>query len=111
VGRLDAVARRPGRLIAKWEKHYLEAGIKEYTPIRMPKASLDELKGQIAADAYAVDSRVVAGTILTNFELIRRVRRRLMGEDEKEAPPPRTRRGSPAGRRTESIRPQHRGTD
>ena len=48
----------------------------------MPKASLEELKGQIAAGQYAVDPGVLADDILSKLALVRRVRRFLFGEDE-----------------------------
>jgi hypothetical protein len=51
----------------------------------MQKSSLEELKGQIAAGDYAVDSGKVAGAILSTFALIRRVGRRLMSEEEEGA--------------------------
>jgi hypothetical protein len=64
----------------------------------MPKASLEELKGQIAAGQYAIDPGILAGDILSKVALIRRVRRMLTGEDEqgagpeaRGAPPPRQR--------------------
>ena len=50
----------------------------------MQKASLDELRGQIAAGQYAVDSRALAGDILAKFELIRRVSRGLVAEAEED---------------------------
>jgi hypothetical protein len=65
----------------------------------MQKASLDELKGQIAAGEYAVDSRVVAGDILSKFEVIRRVGRWMMGTDEAET----------AGEPSRSAQPRSRG--
>jgi hypothetical protein len=64
----------------------------------MPEAFLEELKQRIASDDYAIDSGQVAGTILADMALIRRVRR-LMSEDEET--PERTakpRRGRRHGR-------------
>jgi hypothetical protein len=75
----------------------------------MANASLEELKGQIAAGEYAIDSHMVADRILSTFAVIRRVGRSLMSEDVEGAedpegaagqaglgpqPQPRTRRGS-----------------
>jgi len=62
----------------------------------MPKASIDELRGQIAAGEYAIDSDVLAGDILGKFEVIRRVGRWLMdpGEADAERAEPRDRRGA-----------------
>jgi Anti-sigma-28 factor, FlgM len=48
----------------------------------MPKASLEELKGQIASGQYAVDPGALADDILSKFAVIRRVARRLTSEDE-----------------------------
>jgi hypothetical protein len=48
----------------------------------MPKSSMEELKGQIAAGQYAIDPGVLAGDILSKLALIRRVRRLLLGDDE-----------------------------
>ena len=39
----------------------------------MTTSSLEELKGQIAAGTYTVDSRALAGEIVTKFALARRV--------------------------------------
>ena len=49
---------------------------------RMPKSSVEELRGQVAAGQYAVDPRVLADDIVSKLALIRRVRRVLLGEDE-----------------------------
>jgi hypothetical protein len=59
---------------------------------------LDELRGQISAGEYAIESREVADEILTKFALVRRVTRLLMTEDEGEAGPrsPSRRRGASA---------------
>jgi hypothetical protein len=65
----------------------------------MPKASLEELKGRIAAGEYAIDSGKLAGAIFSKFELIRRVRRGLMGEDEEGAAGEAGRGPQPRGRR------------
>ena len=62
----------------------------------MPTSSLDELRGQISAGQYAIDSGEVAGEILTKFALVRRVTRQLMQEDDAPAS-----RG-PGGRRQRS---------
>jgi hypothetical protein len=48
---------------------------------RMSAFSTEELRGQIAAGRYAVDSRALAEAILTKSATIRRVRRVLMSED------------------------------
>ena len=68
----------------------------------MPKASVEELKGRIAAGEYAIDSGKVAGKILTDFALIRRVKRLLMGEgaldEATRTPGPRSRRRTRATR-------------
>ncbi len=53
-----------------------------YTRIAMPKSSLEELRGQISAGDYVVDSGKVAGEMLSTFTLIRRVRRLLIGDSE-----------------------------
>ena len=45
----------------------------------MAKSSLDELRAKIAAGEYAIDSGALAGRILTDFAVIRRVRRIVMG--------------------------------
>jgi hypothetical protein len=47
----------------------------------MATSSLDELKGKVAAGEYAIDSGMLAGTILTDFALVRRVGRTLRSED------------------------------
>jgi hypothetical protein len=47
----------------------------------MPKSSLEELRGQISAGEYAIDSGALAGDILSKFALIRRVGRLLMSEE------------------------------
>ena len=65
----------------------------------MPKQSLEELKGQIAAGEYTVESVQLAGTILSTVGLIRRVKRTLVAEETAEGDAgrgrqPRTRRGS-----------------
>lgn len=65
----------------------------------MPKASLEELKGQIAAGQYAIDPGILAGDILSKLALIRRVRRMLLGEDEQGASPEDDRAGTPRRRR------------
>jgi hypothetical protein len=68
----------------------------------MAASSLDELKGKVAAGEYAIDAGMVAGTILSNFSLIRRVGRTLRSEDEdggtgEDRPgPPNRRRERPA---------------
>ena len=46
----------------------------------MATSSLDELKGKVAAGEYAIDAGMVAGTILSNFALVRRVGRTLRTE-------------------------------
>jgi hypothetical protein len=48
----------------------------------MPKSSLNELKGVVAAGQYAIDSHELAGEILSKFAVIRRVRRDLPREDD-----------------------------
>ncbi|HLM31837.1 MAG TPA: flagellar biosynthesis anti-sigma factor FlgM [Solirubrobacterales bacterium] len=45
----------------------------------MAKSSLDELREKIAAGEYAIDSGALAGRILTDFAVIRRVRRIVIG--------------------------------
>lgn len=68
----------------------------------MPKASLEELKGQIAAGQYAIDPGILAGDILSKVSLVRRVRRLVMGEDERGAETE-TERGSQAPRQRGSM--------
>lgn len=51
----------------------------------MAASSLDELKAKVAAGEYAIDAGMVAGAILSNFSLIRRVGRTLRSEDEEKA--------------------------
>jgi hypothetical protein len=51
----------------------------------MPKSSLEELRVQIAAGEYAIESGALAGDILAKFEVIRRVGRRLRSEDAEAA--------------------------
>ncbi len=78
----------------------------------MPKSSLEELRGQIAAGAYAIDSGVVAGDILSKFALIRRVGRMLMREDQEGAAGEAGRGAQARNRRTRpapSRPPQPRG--
>ena len=65
----------------------------------MATSSLDELKGKVAAGEYAIDAGMLAGTILTDFALVRKVGRTLRSEDEEAtageaglAPQPRSRR-------------------
>lgn len=48
----------------------------------MAKASLEELRGRVAAGEYAVDAAELAGVILADFSLVRRVRRLLIGASE-----------------------------
>jgi hypothetical protein len=73
----------------------------------MATSTLEELKGQIAAGEYAIDSGAVAGKILSTFAVIRRVGHGLMSEDAQDTgdtedaagdagrrPQPRARRGS-----------------
>jgi hypothetical protein len=62
----------------------------------MPKDSLEELKGQIAAGQYAIDPGILAGDILSKVALIKRVRRMLVREDDQAAGP--EERGAPARR-------------
>ena len=45
----------------------------------MAKTSLEELRGRVAAGEYAIDSGALAGVILVDFALVRRVRRLLVG--------------------------------
>jgi hypothetical protein len=87
----------------------------------MANSSLEELKGQIAAGEYVIDSAMVADKILSTFAVIRRVGRSLMSEDVDGAddsdgaagqadrgpqPQPRTRRGSrPAP--SHPLQPRH----
>lgn len=62
----------------------------------MAASSLDELKAKVAAGEYAIDAGMVAGTILSNFALVRRVGRTLRTEAEDgpagNGPQPRGRR-------------------
>lgn len=51
----------------------------------MATSSLEELRGRIAAGEYAVDSGELARDILSKFALIRRVRRRLLGDADEGA--------------------------
>jgi hypothetical protein len=51
----------------------------------MPKVSIEELRAQVAAGGYAIDSHELAGAILTKFAMVRRVGRRLISEDEEPA--------------------------
>ena len=64
---------------------YREASTRSSMECGMPKASLEELKGQIAAGQYAIDPGILAGDILSKVALVRRVRRLLMGEGERGA--------------------------
>jgi hypothetical protein len=48
---------------------------------RMSAFSPEELRGQIAAGKYAVDSGTLAEHIISEFATIRRVRRMLMSEE------------------------------
>jgi hypothetical protein len=74
----------------------------------MPKASMEELKGQIAAGQYAIDAGILAGDILTKVALIKRVRRMVMGEDERGAAP--EDRGAPPRRQRRSALAAWRAT-
>lgn len=49
------------------------------------KSSLHELRGMVAAGQYAIDSRELAGDMLSKFALVRRVGRDLLGEDDEGA--------------------------
>ena len=76
---------------------------------RMSVFSPEELRGQIAAGRYPIDSGALAEDILSKFATIRRVRRVMMGEDEEasageagRAAQSRARRGS----RPASLRPR-----
>jgi hypothetical protein len=62
----------------------------------MGNSSLEELKGQIAAGEYAIDSRMVADKILSTFAEIRRVGRSLMSEDVEGAEDAEGAAGEPA---------------
>jgi hypothetical protein len=72
----------------------------------MPKSSMEELKGQVAAGQYAIDAGVVAGDILGKFALVRHVRRHLTGEDAARAERP----GSLPRRRRGAARPTRRSS-
>ena len=50
----------------------------------MPDASLEELKRRIAAGEYAIDSRKLAGELLSKMALVRRVARFLTEEGREE---------------------------
>ena len=69
----------------------------------MPDTSLEELKRRIAAGEYAIDSRKLAGELLSKTALVRRVARFLTeeGRDQDASRGPstarsRTRRGAPS---------------
>jgi hypothetical protein len=72
----------------------------------MAKSSLAELRGQIAAGEYAIDSGELAGDILSKFAVIRRVGRWLMSEDEAAAEPGRA--AAPRSRGTRAAPSQPR---
>jgi hypothetical protein len=63
----------------------------------MRKASLEELRGQISAGDYGIDSGEVAADILSKFSLIGRVRRLLVDDEDEGAGD--ARRGSETRRR------------
>jgi hypothetical protein len=63
----------------------------------MRAPSLEELRGQVAAGTYAIDSGDVAGTILSNFALVRRVGRELRREERAGELPGRSRDRRGAG--------------
>jgi hypothetical protein len=79
----------------------------------MPKSSLEELRGQIAAGEYAIESSALAGDILAKFAVIRRVGRRLRSEDAEGAAT--DGRGAPQTRRSRGPQPApsrpHRSRD
>lgn len=60
----------------------------------MPDASLEELERRIAAGEYAIDSRKLAGDLLSKMALVRRVARFLTEEGREEG----ATRGSSAAR-------------
>jgi hypothetical protein len=66
----------------------------------MRKASLEELRGQISAGDYGIDSGKVAADILRKFSLIGRVRQLLVDEEDE---------GAEDDRRGSEIRPRRGG--
>jgi hypothetical protein len=52
----------------------------------MSATSLDEIRGQVSAGSYAIDSKAVAADLLTKAALIRKVKPMLLGEDEQRSP-------------------------
>jgi hypothetical protein len=73
-----------------WTCDYRESGKRRTLEDGM-RSSLDELKGQIAAGAYTIDSRELAGEIVDKFALVRRVTRVLMSEEASTRSPSRRR--------------------
>jgi hypothetical protein len=52
----------------------------------MSATSLDELRGQISAGTYAIDSKELAADLLSKAALIRKVKSMLLNQDEQRSP-------------------------
>jgi hypothetical protein len=75
---------------------------------------VEQLKEQVSAGEYEIDSGRLAGTIISNLALIRRVGRHLMAEDEEagadeagQGTQPRSRRRARSVRPIQAPRERH----